>query len=218
MAIGLGQMLGFRFPQNFDVPYSSRSITEFWRRWHMTLGSWFREYLYFPLGGSRCSYGRTMFNLFIVWACTGFWHGASWNFILWGLYYFVLLSIEKAGFIGFLNKHKIFSRFYTVLAIMFGWALFAVTDLGSLWIFITRLFTANYVSTGTATVGSTYYFRNYAAVLLLGCFLSTDTARELYYKITANRAVKDIIILVLFFLSVAYLVDSTYNPFLYFRF
>ena len=112
MAIGLGKMLGFNFPQNFNNPYISRSITEFWRRWHITLGSWFREYVYIPLGGNRVNKGRLVFNLFIVWFLTGFWHGASYNFIMWGIYFFILIGIEKLGLLKFLENHKIFSHIY----------------------------------------------------------------------------------------------------------
>lgn len=217
MAIGLGKMLGFHFPQNFDVPYTSRSVTEFWRRWHITLGSWFREYVYFPLGGSRKGFWRTILNLFIVWALTGFWHGASWNFVIWGLYFFVLLVIEKAGFLGFLNKHKIFSHLYALLAIIFGWALFAITDLPSLGLFINRLFVPTSTG-GTAAVGVWYYLRNYAVVMIVGAFCASQTATNLYKKIQKVGWLRDIIIVGLFLLSVAYLVDSTFNPFLYFRF
>ena len=131
MAIGLGRMMGFNFPKNFDNPYSSKSITEFWRRWHMTLSSWFREYVYIPLGGNRLGLKRQIFNMFVVWALTGFWHGASWNFLLWGLYYFVLLTLEKIFLLKFLDKHKIFAHIYTLLAVVVSWCLFQVSGCSS---------------------------------------------------------------------------------------
>ncbi|MEG1984128.1 MAG: MBOAT family O-acyltransferase [Oscillospiraceae bacterium] len=218
MAIGLGHMMGFNFPPNFDNPYSSKSITEFWRRWHMTLSSWFKEYVYIPLGGNRKGYARQLFNMFVVWACTGFWHGASWNFVLWGLYYFVLLAIEKAGYLKFLDKHKAFAHVYTLIAVMLGWVLFAITDFSGLGIYFQRMFVPSLVSGGAATVGVGYYLRNYAVSLALGCFFSTDTSSFVYGVVREKRAVKIILMLLLFLVSVAYLVDSTYNPFLYFRF
>ncbi len=218
MAIGLGKMLGFTFPQNFDNPYISRSATEFWRRWHMSLGSWFKEYIYIPLGGSRRGRSRTYLNMFIVWACTGLWHGANWNFLLWGLFYFLLLTIERAGLLGTLNQYKLFSRVYTILIIMVGWALFAITDLSALSSFLARLFNPSYFLPENYVVGGLYYLRNYAVVLALGCFFSTSLPGRLYRRAREMKAVKTALICLLFLMSVAYLVDSTYNPFLYFRF
>lgn len=132
MAIGLGKILGFNFPNNFNYPYESRSITEFWRRWHITLGQWFKQYVYIPLGGNRLGRARTYFNLFIVWFLTGLWHGASYNFILWGLYFFILICIEKNGLLNLLNKHKLISHIYTIFFILVGWVLFAVIDLNQI--------------------------------------------------------------------------------------
>ena len=143
MAIGLGKILGFDFPRNFNYPYISRSITEFWRRWHITLGSWFKEYVYIPLGGNRVGRLRLYINLFIVWFLTGFWHGASYNFILWGIYFFILISIEKAGLLRFLEKNKIISHIYSIFFIIIGWAIFAVVDLEQLKILLQRMFTIN---------------------------------------------------------------------------
>ena len=139
MAIGLGKILGFDFPRNFNYPYISRSITEFWRRWHITLGSWFKEYVYIPLGGNRVGRLRLYINLFIVWFLTGFWHGASYNFILWGIYFFILISIEKAGLLRFLEKNKIISHIYSIFFIIIGWAIFAVVDLEQLKILLQRM-------------------------------------------------------------------------------
>lgn len=211
MAIGLGRMLGFTFPKNFNLPYTSLSITEYWRRWHMTLSGWFRDYLYIPLGGNRVGKGRMVFNLFIVWFVTGFWHGADWNFILWGLYFFVLLMIERAGFKDFLEKHRVLARIYSLLAIGFGWMLFAISDLSKLGIYLSRLFT------GGISKDVFYYIRNYGFVLILGCLLSSGLGNRIYDKIK-NRTAGIVILTGIFVLSVAYLADASFNPFLYFRF
>ncbi len=212
MAIGLGKMLGFEFPKNFDLPYTSLSITEYWRRWHMTLSGWFRDYLYIPLGGNRVSRGRMVFNLFIVWFATGFWHGADWNFIFWGLYFFVLLMIERSGFKDFLSKHKAVARVYSLLAIGFGWMLFAISDLKQLGIYISRLFT------GGMSSDALYYIRNYGFILILGCILSSGIGNRIYAGIRDKEAVCIPLLTALFILCAAYLADASFNPFLYFRF
>ena len=212
MAIGLGKMLGFEFPKNFDFPYVSRSFTEFWRRWHMTLGSWFREYLYIPLGGNRVSRPRLYFNLFVVWAATGFWHGASWNFIFWGLFFFVFLVIERMGFKDFLDRHRAFSHVYVIFFLLLSWALFAVTDLGMLGDLFTRMFVP------AGGVDWIYYLRNYLVVFVLGIVLSTPVFKGLYQRLEKNNAFCLIFFGAIFLASTAYLVDATYNPFLYFRF
>ncbi|MEG0751135.1 MAG: MBOAT family O-acyltransferase [Oscillospiraceae bacterium] len=218
MAIGLGKMMGFKFPANFDNPYSSRSVTEFWRRWHMTLSSWFREYVYIPLGGNRKGLVRQIFNMFIVWALTGLWHGASWNFVLWGLFYFALLVIEKIGFLGWLGKHVTVSHLYTLFVVLMGWVIFSITDISSLGIFFSRMFTPHFVGNGTATVGALYYLRNYIVSISAGAFFSSDAASYVYGVVRERRWLKNVLMCVLFLVCVAYLVDSTYNPFLYFRF
>lgn len=212
MAIGLGKMLGFEFPKNFDFPYISRSFTEFWRRWHMTLGSWFREYLYIPLGGNRVSRPRLYFNLFVVWAATGFWHGASWNFIFWGLFFFVFLVIERMGFKQVLERHSAFSHMYVIFFLLLSWALFAVTDLGMLGDLFTRMFVP------VGGVDWIYYLRNYIVVFILGTVLSTPALKGLYLRLEKNNVFCLIFFGAIFLASTAYLVDATYNPFLYFRF
>ena len=212
MAIGLGKMLGFNFPTNFNFPYISKSITEFWRRWHMTLGSWFREYVYIPLGGNRVGKGRMYFNLFVVWAATGFWHGANWNFVLWGLFFFVFLVIEKAGLLNFLNKSKVISHVYVIFLLVISWALFAISDMSLLGSFFGRLFSLN------GGVDWIYYLRNYAVVFLLGIFCSTPLVEKLYNQFRKIKWVEIAVLAVLLLVSVAYLVDATYNPFLYFNF
>ena len=212
MAIGLGKMLGFEFPKNFDFPYISRSFTEFWRRWHMILGSWFREYLYIPLGGNRVSRPRLYFNLFVVWAATGFWHGASWNFIFWGLFFFVFLVIERMGFKQVLERHSAFSHVYVIFFLLLSWALFAVTDLGMLGDLFTRMFVP------VGGVDWIYYLRNYIVVFILGTVLSTPALKGLYMRLEKNNVFCLIFFGAIFLASTAYLVDATYNPFLYFRF
>lgn len=216
MAIGLGRMMGFYFPQNFNFPYISRSMTEFWRRWHMTLGAWFKEYLYFPLGGSRKGRLRTVFNLFIVWAATGFWHGASWNFLIWGLFYFVLISLEKNFYLKVLENNnvgsKIFSRVYFIFFTLVGWSIFAVTDTSQLITFFQKLFSLD------IGIDVVYYLRNYAVVIVFAIFFSTPALKKGWERLNKNSLRKTLLLLILFIMSVAYIVDSTYNPFLYFRF
>lgn len=212
MAIGLGKVLGFDFPRNFNYPYISRSITEFWRRWHITLGSWFKEYVYIPLGGNRVGRLRMYINLFIVWFLTGFWHGASYNFILWGLYFFALISIEKVGLLKVLEKHKIISHIYSIFFILIGWAIFAVIDLEQLKILLERMFTINVDSEWI------YYIRNYGGTFIIATLFSTPIIKNIYNKFIKSDILDSVILIIIFLLCIAYLVDATYNPFLYFRF
>ena len=213
MAIGLGKMLGFDFPQNFNYPYVSKSITEFWRRWHMTLSSWFREYVYIPLGGNRVKPLRMYFNLFVVWACTGFWHGASWNFLLWGLFFFVVLVLEKRFLLPHLEQHKVLSRVYVAVLLLLSWMLFAITDFSALGAYFRRMFS---LTGGTDWI---YGIRNYGVTLLLCGFFSTPVLKRFAEKHLAGKKVLTVILLGgVLALSVAYLVDASYNPFLYFRF
>ena len=212
MGIGLGKMLGFDFPQNFNLPYTSRSITEFWRRWHITLSSWFKEYIYIPLGGNRKGLARQMFNIFVVWFLTGFWHGANWNFILWGLYYFALLSIEKLWLLKKLEKGRVWPHLYALFAIVIGWALFAIVDFPSLGTFLTKLFIPQ---GGTSAL---YFVRNYAVSILAACVFCTPAPVRFYDWLKKHPLVKTAVIGFILVISVAYLVDSTYNPFLYYRF
>lgn len=209
MAIGLGKILGFNFPKNFNFPYTSKSITEFWRRWHITLGSWFREYLYIPLGGNRLGKIKTIRNLFIVWLFTGLWHGANYNFIIWGLYFFVIISLEKFFLGKYLKECKGLAYVYTLLLLLFGWAIFAFYDLSS----IRYLFSFN------LSFDFIYYIGNYFFVFLICILCSTKLVKRFYEKfIEKNKLLKSLVIIFIFILSIAYLVDSTYNPFLYFRF
>ena len=213
MAIGLGRMLGFFFPQNFNYPYISKSITEFWRRWHITLSSWFREYVYIPLGGNRVGRARHFFNIFAVWFLTGFWHGANWNFIFWGLYFFVLLMIEKIFLLKRLEKSRILSHVYLIFFVMIGWALFALSDLSALGELLQRLFSLN---GGNDWM---YYLRDYAGMLILCVLASTPFFKMLAdSRLGKNRVVRTVFLSVVLLVSVAFMVDSTYSPFLYFNF
>ncbi len=221
MAIGLGRMFGFHFLENFDYPYISTSITEFWRRWHMSLGTWFRDYVYFPLGGSRCGKLRNIFNLFVVWSLTGLWHGANFTFIVWGLMYFVLLVIEKLT--GLHKKsHKLLNVLkwiYTVLFVVLGWVIFRADSIGHAFVYIKSMFglTGNVFADGIFTG----WFTQNLILLVIGIVLSTPIFRFLSQKTKDNNVigfVKAGGLICLFVLSVASLVSSSYNPFIYFNF
>lgn len=222
MAIGMGRMLGFRFPKNFDFPYISQSVTEFWRRWHITLGSWFREYVYIPMGGNRKGRGRLVFNLMVVWMLTGLWHGASWNFVLWGLYYGILIMVEKLFLSKLLNRLPAFvSRAYTFFLVVIGWVLFDFTDTAAMFDYYGAMFG----SQGRALTDPTfiYYISSYGLILLLCFVFSTDWLDRLAIRVYRRRPglAKGVAIALqalMMLLCTAYLVDATYNPFLYFRF
>ena len=220
MAIGLGKMFGFSFRENFYYPYVSESITEFWRRWHISLSTWFREYVYIPLGGNRRGVGRTYFNLFCVWLLTGLWHGASWNFVLWGLYYFALLVIEKTFLLRLLERAPKFLRhIYSMAAIIFGWLLFVIEDASSIGAYLSRMFGGTGVFATQITVYELVRNLVFLAILILA---STPAPKKLWYKLyskgTPWRIVQSVVCAIAFVLCIAYLVDSSYNPFLYFRF
>ena len=220
MAIGLGKMFGFSFRENFYYPYVSESITEFWRRWHISLSTWFREYVYIPLGGNRKGVGRTYFNLFCVWLLTGLWHGASWNFVLWGLYYFALLVIEKTFLLRLLERAPKFLRhIYSMAAVIFGWLLFVIEDVSSIGAYLARMFGGTGVFATQITVYELVRNLVFLAILILA---STPAPKKLWYKLyskgTPWRIVQSVVCAIAFVLCTAYLVDSSYNPFLYFRF
>jgi len=218
MAIGIGRMLGFQFLENFNYPYLARSATEFWRRWHISLGSWFREYMYIPLGGNRVGKLRLIFNLLIVWAATGIWHGASWNFLLWGLFYFVLLVFEKFWFSDVLNKlPRWIGHVYGLLLILVGWTIFAVEDLGQLGGYLKAMFG---FGAGLWDTAFLYNLRNYLPILVIAAVASTPLAKNLWHKLSgkAKKVLLPVLMILGLVLATAYLVDGTYNPFLYFRF
>lgn len=224
MASGMGQMLGFKFPENFNYPYQSESITEFWRRWHISLGTWFKEYVYIPLGGSHKGFLRQACNLFIVWTLTGLWHGASWNFIIWGIYFFVLLFMEKCFLLKLLNKiPKITRHIYALFFITAGWIIFACEDLNKLF---------NYLKTMAGA--GVPLFNNYAVyklytnilLLLLMAICSTKLPVNIINRLSIKFKLNEIIIfwtkavftIILLITSMALIINGSYNPFLYFRF
>ena len=218
MAIGMGAMMGFQFPENFNYPYLSRSVTEFWRRWHMTLGSWFRDYVYIPLGGSRTSTIKWVRNVLIVWMLTGIWHGASWNFLLWGLYYGLLLLAEKF-FLGKYLKGKVLPHVYVMLLTILGFVLFHSATASEALLEIGRMFGLGGLPVVNAT--ALYYLRSYAVLLVLCALGSTPLPKYLAGKIQARKAavvLQPAMVLAVLLLVTACLVDGSFNPFLYFRF
>lgn len=221
MAIGLGRMFGFKFPENFRYPYQSVSITDFWRRWHITLSTWFKEYLYIPLGGNRCGLARQALNLLIVWSLTGFWHGAGWNFVMWGLYYFVILFIEKLFLLKALDKlPKLFRHVYALLLIVIGWVIFASDDVGVLLPYLGSMFGAN----GAVGGMDVYTLFTKAVLLIICCVASTELPKRLFLSATGSMnekaafTIKSVMTIALLALSMILLIGDSYNPFLYFRF
>lgn len=221
MAIGLGRMFGFKFPENFRYPYQSVSITDFWRRWHITLSTWFKEYLYIPLGGNRCGLARQALNLLIVWSLTGFWHGAGWNFVMWGLYYFVILFIEKLFLLKALDKlPKLFRHVYALLLIVIGWVIFASDDVSVLLPYLGSMFGAN----GAVGGMDVYTLFTKAVLLIICCVASIELPKRLFLSATgamnekAAFTIKSVMTIALLALSMILLIGDSYNPFLYFRF
>lgn len=226
MAIGLGRIFGFRFNENFNYPYISASITEFWRRWHISLGTWFRDYVYIPLGGNRCSRARQLFNILVVWILTGMWHGAAWNFIVWGLYFAVLLTVEKLWLLPHLKRSKVLSRIYVLSLVLISFVIFnassmaeAGADLAGL-IGIGRQGMLPLVSPEAV-----YNLRSFAAVMLVAVIGATPLPKTLAEKFANGQKTKSlsnvcepVVLMVLLLVMTAYLVDGSFNPFLYFRF
>ena len=217
MAIGMGKMLGFHFPENFDYPYTAASVTEFWRRWHISLTTWFREYLYIPLGGSRKGNWRTVRNIFIVWFCTGFWHGASWNFILWGLHFFVWLMLEKYLLKGLIAKLSVWLRHvYTLIVVFAGWGVFAMEDLSVCGQYFRICFGGGALWSDT----DGYYLMSYGLTLAILAVGSTHLVKNTWNRLPerARDVLGPVLMLAGLVVCTAYLVDGSYNPFLYFRF
>ena len=226
MAIGMGRMFGFKFLENFNFPYISKSITEFWRRWHISLSSWFKDYVYIPLGGNRKGIKRQIINMFIVWTLTGFWHGAEWNFIIWGIYYFIFLVLEKYVLKKFLKKMPSFlGHIYTLIIIYIGWIIFRCDSLNSLVLYFKSLFNFNITSTSINQLS--VYIESYFVYFILAFIFQTP----IYYKIiekidkmknsrlkTSLNMLHYISLLIVFIISIMFLAYSSYNPFIYFRF
>ena len=213
MSNGLAALMGFDCAANFDLPYISASITEFWRRWHISLSGWFRDYIYIPLGGNRKGAARQMLNMFLVWAATGIWHGANWNFIVWGLYYFVLLVIEKNFLLKFLKKCPLAAHIYTLFFVVLGWGIFTANQPGApLGLLLNKLFVPQ------GGISPVYYLRNYGVFLVLGCVCSSVLPRWLWERISRNTAVKAVVSALLALLCIAYVVAATNTTALYANF
>ena len=223
MAIGLGHVFGFRFMENFDYPYISGSITEFWRRWHISLGSWFRDYLYIPLGGNRVSKLRWFFNIFVVWMATGFWHGAAWNFVLWGVMFAVLLIIEKLWLLKPLKKLKILNHIYVLLLVMISFVIFDAASITGALSYITAMFGGQNIP--IVTFESVYYLRSYLIILIVATIGATPLPKKLAAAVEKSKhtglaynVAEPIVLMLLLTVCTAFLIDGSFNPFLYFRF
>lgn len=226
MAIGLGRIFGFKFLENFNFPYIAKSITDFWRRWHISLSTWFRDYIYIPLGGNRKGIKRQIINLFIVWSLTGFWHGAAWNFIFWGIYYFIFLVLEKFILKKYLSKTPSFIKhIYTLFIIIIGWVIFRCDNLTNLNQILTAMFSLNISEAGLNQLG--VYLETYLVYIILAIIFSMPT----YYKITnfidnqKEGKLKTFLnvlhygsLIIIFIITIMFLAYSSYNPFIYFRF
>lgn len=224
MAIGLGRMFGFEFLENFNYPYISKSITEFWRRWHISLGTWFRDYVYIPLGGNRVSKIKLYRNIFIVWMLTGLWHGAAWNFVIWGLYFGIILVLEKTFLLKKLEKLPSFiSRVYVLILVMISFVIFNANNIGQAIQQIGGLIgiTEKTIFTNTTI----YYLKSYSLIILISIIISTPIIKNIIIKLKENKkiekiinALEPIVLSVLLIICTGYLVDNSFNSFLYFRF
>lgn len=221
MAIGLGKIFGFDFPENFNYPFISKSATEFWRRWHMTLGSWFRDYIYIPMGGNRVSKPRWYLNIFTVWFLTGFWHGADWNFIFWGLFFAVLLVLEKSFYLKKLDRMKIIPHIYKILFVLVSFVIFDSTGLTAGFKTVGDMF--GFGGLPLVSAEAVYQLKSFSVLIIIGIIGSTPLIKNLAIKISEKRekianTAEPIILLALLALCTSYLVDGSFNPFLYFRF
>ena len=223
MAIGLGKLFGFDFLENFNYPFISKSMTEFWRRWHMSLGTWFRDYVYIPLGGSRVSIPRHLFNIFLVWMLTGFWHGAAWNFVIWGLYFALLLILEKVWLLEILKKSHVLNRIYVLTAAVISFVIFDATDMSQAFSYLKAMFGAG--GYPLISVECIYYFRSYFVVLMIALFGATPIPRSFCRRIQQRKMgtavmlfAEPLVLSALLLICTAFLVDGSFNPFLYFRF
>ena len=223
MAIGLGRILGFHFSENFDYPYISTSITEFWRRWHISLGTWFRDYLYIPLGGNRVSKPRWFLNIFIVWMATGLWHGAAWNFVLWGIMFAVFLIIEKLWLLSLLKKSKVLSHIYVLFLVMISFVIFDASSISNAFSCIMSMFGSSGIP--VVTFESIYYLKSYAITLIIAVICATPIPKRFAHTIQKNKwgviaanIAEPIAVTMLLAVCTAFLIDGSFNPFLYFRF
>ncbi|MCI8309895.1 MAG: MBOAT family protein [Clostridia bacterium] len=217
MAIGLGNMFGFEFPENFNYPYSATSITDFWRRWHISLSSWFRDYVYIPLGGNK---SKNIRNILIVWILTGLWHGAEWNFIIWGVYFGILLIIEKKFLFKYIEKFpKVLRIIYTDFIVMMSFIIFSGTDVNQILENIKGLFGIGNISFKSNE--SIYYLKSYFVIIVIGIIASTTILKKVINKFKFQKFInllEPIVLMILFIVSTSYIIDGSFNPFLYFRF
>lgn len=223
MAIGIGKILGFEFMENFNFPFISKSISEFWRRWHISLGSWFRDYVYIPLGGNRVKKSRWIFNILVVWFLTGFWHGAAWNFIIWGLYFVIFLIFEKTPVGKFVTKTHVLNRIYTLFFIIISFVIFDAVNMSEAFNYIKAMLGASGVP--LVSTEFIYYLKEYLIILVLSVVGATPLVKKIATRLTEIKGVKTlvgilepIVLIGLLVLVTAYLVDGSFNPFLYFRF
>ena len=223
MAIGLGKLFGFDFLENFNYPFISKSITEFWRRWHMSLGTWFRDYVYIPLGGSRVSIPRHLFNIFLVWMLTGFWHGAAWNFVIWGLYFALLLILEKVWLLEILKKSHVLNRIYVLIAAVISFVIFDATDMSQAFSYLKAMFGAG--GYPLISAACSYYFRSYFVVLMIALLGATPIPKSFCRRLQQRKMgtavmlfAEPLALSALLLICTAFLVDGSFNPFLYFRF
>ncbi len=226
MAIGLGKLLGFRFMENFNYPFMSKTVTEFWRRWHMSLGTWFRDYVYIPLGGNRVGAKRQIFNIFVVWMLTGFWHGAEWNFIIWGLLFAVLLIIEKLWLYKKMQAAKGWNHIYMLLIAAISFVIFNAANTGQMISDLKNMFfMGESMKNGLVGTECLYYLKSYGLILLISIIGATSVPKNYYLKLKESALIskllavaEPVVLLGILLLSTAYLIDGSFNPFLYFRF
>ena len=218
MAIGLGRMLGFEFLENFNYPYISKSVTEFWRRWHMSLGTWFRDYVYIPLGGNRCGFPRQILNIAVVWGLTGFWHGANWTFLLWGLYYAFFLIIEKLFLLKKLEALPALGHVYSVLVAIFGWMIFQLDSVSEAFSYYGAMLGIR--CAGLINSTDIFYLTSYLPILIAAILAATPLLKNLYFRIpeSIRRYTPPVLVVSALLVCTAKLTNDTYNPFLYFRF
>lgn len=216
MAIGLGKMMGFHYQENFDYPYISKSITEFWRRWHISLGSWFRDYVYIPLGGNRVKRSRYLLNILLVWALTGLWHGGAWNFIIWGLYFAVLIMVEKIWLLQNLKSHKVLSHLYAILTVLIGFVIFGAADMSEAVEYLGAMFGLGSVPLISAE--AIYYLKSYLVLFVVAVLGATPFVKNTVKRIKRVHFLEPVVLLILLISATSFLVDGSFNPFLYFRF
>lgn len=220
MAIGLGKMFGFNFLENFNYPLTSNSVTEFWRRWHISLSSWFRDYIYIPMGGNRVKKSRWYFNIFIVWMTTGLWHGASWNFIIWGLYFAIFLVLEKSFLLKIFNKYKVLGIIITNILVVISFVIFNNDSLSSIGTFLGNMIGLNNID--IINMDTIFYIKNYLVTIIISCILATPLVKNIFNKMKDKYKIvgylEPVIYVGLLLISTSFIIDESFNPFVYFRF